>query len=411
MSKKYVIILFAVLIGGAITAGIIYVKQFTPKYDWNIKYTKNSEQPYGLKLFYNVLKGQSKGRSITSNQYYGSLDTTSSNGNLVFVGHEMDISRYDRDCILNYVARGNTALISCRNAPFELSNFFISDTGMVDGYDYSYDSVVNVDFTKAPVPYPKAMNFHYQHYKKQDVTFWAGYDIDYFTDSLAPYGFAPIAYINDSLINCYSINYGLGKIIFHTNPILFSNYHMVGQNGFEHANNMLSYLNDGPIYWNEEGPLTDFGEKNVQDNPLAFLFSHFTLRWGWYLFLITIILFLVFRSKREQRIIPVLSRNVNTSVEFTKAIGTLYFQKGGHNNIAAEMYLLFLSDIRTRYYIATDKEDDNLIDQLSVKAGIDKIQLTDLFTQFDNVQFGKKATAKELINLYQSIDKYNKTRK
>jgi hypothetical protein len=186
---------------------------------------------------------------------------------------------------------------------------------------------------------------------------------------------------------------------------------MIKKNGFQHANNLLSQLHNGPTYWDDPNALETKNSKTTNGNPLKFLFSHIYLKWAWYLLLITIGLYLIFRSKREQRIIPLMPVNTNTSIEFTKAIGTLYFQNKGHRHIANEMYMIFLSDIRSRYNIFTDIAEMDLIDQLTMRSGINKSIIYNLFNKFKYVRLDPESNSDDLIRLFDDLENYNKKRK
>lgn len=411
MNKNWVVILFLLVLGGAVAAVVYYQKEFMPKYNWEENYSRNNAQPYGLKFFFNVLIKQKKTVTLIKNEAYQELDTNKTNSNFVTFAHDLHIDSSEASMILKYVEKGNNALICSNVAPLELSRTFVPIGDSIDVYKEYVDSVIKVDFREAQVPYPQILKFHYQHLKDTIKNNWCGYHINYFYDTLYNFNFIPISFIDDTLVNCYYVNHGKGKIIFHCNPVLFSNYNIMQKAGYVHTNNILSYFKNGPIYWDD--PLTEnnYNGRTAQGNPLKFIFSDYRLRWAWYLFIITILLYLLFRSKREQRIIPILPKNLNSSIEYTKAIGTLYYQKGGHNNIANEMYILFLSDVRNRYNIFTDMEQEELIQQIAIRSEIKKAELINLFKQFNEIMSNPHAKTKQLVNLYNSIENYHKNRK
>jgi len=394
-----------------IAAFVYYKNTYFPKYNWNPEYTTSSEQPYGLKLFYSTVK-KNQTTTILYNQAYHLLDTNQTDGNFIFVGDDFYIDSVAALCLLKYVEKGNCALISSNYSPLEVLRNFVPLGDSIFPFSEKRDSVIDVDFTKDTVPFPKKIKFHYQSFKDAVGTYWSLYSTKYFIDTLLSYRFIPISTLNDSGINAFYIKHGKGKVIVHANPTLFTNYYMVHQNGFEHANNMLSKLHKGPTYWDDHTKVQNKDSRSTHVNPLKFLFSHPYLKWAWYLFLITIILYLVFRSKREQRIIPLMPVNINASVEYTKAIGTLYFQSKGHTHIANEMYILFLADIRARYNLSTDMPELELVEILSIRSGIDKAVLYNLFKKFKFMRSTAEAkSADDVIDLHNSLDNYYKKRK
>lgn len=413
MNRNLVVILFIVIVGGGIAALVVYARQFAPKYRWEQELYKKSEEPYGLKLFYDALDKQEEGVTVINKNFTESLDTNKTNSTLVVMGSYLYLDTTKVKHLLKYVENGNNAFIAADEVPFELFEHFFFKTDTVQEFDYYYDSLVSVNFKKAEVPFQKEINFHHQYLKDTTKIYWSGYASGYFNRSFKKYGFKPVSFIRDSVINCFYIQHGDGKIYFNSTPILSTNYYIIQKNGFEYTNNMLSTFNSGEIYWDETSlsPEFDMNEgMSARDNPLQLLFSHYTLRWGWYLFLITVFLYLLFRSKREQRIIPLMPKNNNTTIEYTKAIGVLYFQKKEHKNIANEMYVIFLSEVRGRYHITTNVEEKELIQKISERSAIKIEDIQSLFKQFRKIRFSPIANSKDLIKLHQTIEEYHKKR-
>jgi hypothetical protein len=271
--------------------------------------------------------------------------------------------------------------------------------------------MVKMKYASSQLPYPENIIFLHKYLKKVTSINWSGYYPSYFNSEIGSYGAVPISYFNDTIVNCFSVSYGKGRLIIHSTPIVFANYNIIQKNGFKNASNMLSYLNNGPIYWNELQYNKSGNNGSYESNPLKFLFSHYALQTGWYVFLISVLIFIVFRSKREQRIIPIIYQNKNTSIEYAKAIGSLYYQKKAHHHIANELYNIFLSDIRTRYNVVTSAKEDELVEEIAKRTEIRKEVLVDLFRSFSNVKYNVNATAKELVKLYQALENFNNIKK
>lgn len=411
MNKSVITILFVILIGGGIAAFVFYIKARTPKYKWEPEYYKKSEQPYGLKSFYKLLKDQNNDiKSVGSSELY-LLDTSDTNSNFIAIDSYIDLDSINISYLLDYIKKGNRVFISTNESPIYLLEQILPDADSIYEYDQYESNMIDVNFTSSQLPYPEKIRFQHQYLKKVAPINWSGYSSGYFDNTFSPQNVIPISYINDSIVNCFSISYGKGTLVIHTNPIVFTNFYMIQKNGFRNTNNIFSYLNNGPIYWNELDYNKDENEGNNDGNPLKFLFSHYTLRTGWYVFLISIFMFILFRSKREQRIIPIIYKNKNTSIEFAKAIGSLYFQKNAHHNIANELYNIFLADIRTRYNMVTAEKKEELMEQISSRTEIKKEVIVDLFKLFSDVKYNVNAKSKDLIKLYQALENFNNIKK
>lgn len=412
MNRNIIVILFVVIIGGGIAALAIYANQFIPKYEWNEDLDKKSEKPYGLNLFYKLLEKQDAELVPVSENFYQAIDTNLTNSNYVVFASYLYMDSLKAEHLLKFVHNGNNAILSVTDAPIEVLRPFVPTTDTVYNYRYTRDSIATIDFTKVQVPYSQKLLFHYQSFKDTIPNDWTGYRINYFNDTLSGYGMNALSYLNGDYVNCFYVNHGKGKIIFHSNPILLTNYNIIQRDGFKHANNILSQLNTGPIYWDETSNRYSYDNGNeAKGNPLQFLFSDYRLRWAWYLFLATVLFYIVFRSKREQRIIPILPKNTNSSIEYIKAIGVLYFQKGKHKIIGDEMYMLFMADIRNRYHFSTQLEEEELIEKIIIRSEIQREKIEELFKNFRTVRFSPIAKSKDLINLHHSIEFYNKNSK
>jgi hypothetical protein len=411
MNRNLIVILFVFIVGGGITALVLYNKQYTPKYSWYQFYNKNNTQPYGLSLFYELLKKQKEEPIVINRRFYETLDTNTTNSNFITFGQYLYLDTVKADYLLAYIAKGNNVLIASNSSPLEMLKYFAPVVDSVYDFDHVYDSLVTIDFTKADVPYKKRLSFHFQFLKDTTGYSWKAYHNSNFNDSIQVLDGKPISYLNGDYVNCFYVEHGKGKLIIHSNPILFTNYNLIQRDGFEHVNNILSQLNSGPVYWDEtsqDPSYNPYGGGESTTNPLQFLFSHYTLRWGWYLLLITVLLYLLFRSKREQRIIPILHKNTNTTIAYIKAVGVLYFQKGEHKNIANEMYTLFLAEVRNKYHFDTNIEEKELIGQISIRSEIKTENLERLFKLFRKVRFSPMANSKDLINLHNEVDFYYK---
>ena len=121
-----------------------------------------------------------------------------------------------------------------------------------------------------------------------------------------------------------------------------------------------------PIFWfikNQDGQV-------ISKSPMRYILNQPALKSAWYVFLIGTLIFMFFNAKRKQRIIPIKKPLPNTTVDFTKTIGNLYYQEGDHDNIINKKIVYFLEKIRNTYLIDTNKQlDEEFIKKLHLKSG------------------------------------------
>lgn len=415
MSRNVFIVLI-LLVVTAYFSYLLYQKRYLPKYDWTESYDIRSDQPYGLKYFYRLLDNYKKEEVelISYRQPELLLDTLAEEANYIyFPPYDEYLDSLKAEFFLNYAKKGNTVFLISSSAPLEVLRMLNILTDSVHDYISIDSSRATVCFAPGKVPYEGNFTFFNKYLKDTVKHDWCGYSQAYFNKTFPADEFIPISYLNtiqhDSLINLFYVNHGKGKLVFYANNNLLTNYHLATEEGFKNTNNLLSHLNSGKIYWD----LFEEESEGIQpfNNPLKFLFSHRSLRWGWYLFVSGLLLYVLFRSKREQRIIPIVPANNNSTIEFAKTIGTLYFQKGKAKDIAEEMYLHFLADARSKYAINTNLAPQELMEKIQQQSGVEMKILKEIFNLFKLLPSHQQFTQKELVKLHNLLILYTKTKK
>ena len=123
-----------------------------------------------------------------------------------------------------------------------------------------------------------------------------------------------------------------------------------------------------------------------------------------------LLLFIFFRDKRNQKIIPILKSNSNTSLEYVQTIGSLYFQSGEHKKIAIQKMKVFLADIRTKYKVQTTDFNESFYVQLSIKSKVSIGIIKEIFERYKFLENLSTADEQILIDFYQSIETFYKNR-
>jgi hypothetical protein len=205
-----------------------------------------------------------------------------------------------------------------------------------------------------------------------------------------------------TLPNFIEIKYGEGKFILHLQPIAFTNYYLL-KNNYKYIESVCSHVDSETIYWNVEGSQGS----SISDSPLRFIFSQPALKWAWYLGLFGIIIFMLFNAKRRQRVIPISEPVKNTTVEFAKTIGNLYFIEKNHKDIAEKKIVYFLEKIRKEYYLETTVLDETFMNRLHQKTSKDKTDIVKAINKINHIKNSSSLTEKDLVELNTLIEKLN----
>lgn len=206
--------------------------------------------------------------------------------------------------------------------------------------------------------------------------------------------------------NFIKVNYGDngGQFYLHTNPFAFTNYHMLNDNE-DYAATVLSFLPKQQLIWDN---YKKTGRKIIT-SPLRFILTNAALKWAFYLALISLILFVLFKGKRTQRIIPVIEPVKNTTVEFTQTIGDLYYQNKNYQSIIEKKITYFMAFIRNRFYLETSVLNQNFIDKLALKSANSKSDTKEIVDLIVHLKSKKTATESDLIALNKKIESFTKT--
>ena len=387
--------------------------------DWRETYDIESRAPYGTSVFKALLSSHFDGDSILMLQdsLSGQLDTLPADAIYCFIGQAMYQDSADQQALLDFVAAGNTAFIASKSLPGLLGASLFDTRHYCPGtswgqYQLIADSTAALNFIHPDLQADSSFKFDFVDRGIRANYYWTGMSSDLFCDK--DEAFLPLGTINDSLFNFTRQAYGNGFVYLHTTPLAFANYHLIKEEGLDYLGRVLTHFDAaGQIYWDSYSQVPEQSdgfqmpnpERRLSANsPLGFILSEPALTWAWYLLLGMGILYLVFRAKRQQRVIPVLEPNRNTSLEFLNMIGRLYFLQNNHRQLALQQAKMFRQYIRRRYNIKELDEDSSAL--LSQRSGVQEEHLKKLLVFERNVQTSTIMSGKSLADFHQLIEHF-----
>lgn len=343
---------------GIALLAIVITELVRPKpIDWRPSYTSVDKIPFGSFIFFEEINSLFKNAEIEKIQkdpYEFLKDSTyAQNSAYIFVNDEIFFDERQADEILKYVEKGNTVFISSRS----IGNI-LGDSLGIDSYA-SY-SILEEELKPAFFS-PSLKQDSLPAFKKGVLN---SYFIAIDTLKTKALGYNDSKKPKLEELNYIKVNFGKGKFLLHNLPETFSNYYLLKGNE-QYAANVLSYIEADKIYWDE---YLKSGKK-VITSPMRFVLDQAPLSWAYYVLIGGLLIFVLFKGKREQRIVEVMEPLQNTSVEFTKTIGDLYFQHKDYNNIIAKKITYFLETLRSKYYLNTNEISEDFIKKLSLKSG------------------------------------------
>ncbi|NEU68827.1 DUF4350 domain-containing protein [Spirosoma agri] len=386
--NKYLLILLVTV------AGYVLVEYYKPKpLDWKATYENDDKIPFGTQALYELLPGVVQLANVKTVRLpvYNFLTETKPAGrsNYLFICRDLNIDGNDQKQLLAYVRRGNNVFISAYDLP---------------------DSLCSVLGFKATVKESgKADSTLRQNFVNPQLTKASGYN--FFHDD----GRNFLTINNNKQITVLGRNarkepvfirfvYGKGQFFIHNLPLAFTNYYVLSPKTSDYAFKALSYLPALPTYWDEYQKQGRFDED--QQSILRYIWSQPALNWAYYLVVFGLIFYALFAGKRTQRIIPVVEPPQNTSLDFVKTVGRLYFQQGDHDNLTRKQIQYFLADIREQYGLTTTVLDNEFAETLARKSSTSLAETDELVRLLRNAQKSVSLSEFDLITLNAAIERF-----
>jgi len=218
------------------------------------------------------------------------------------------------------------------------------------------------------------------------------------------------------LPNYIVLFYGKGRFYLQLAPRAFSNYFLLTGNNYHYFESATAYLRFNPqyVYWDEyyNNYSSTRNKNNFKDgndfSTLKVINQNSSLMWAFYIGMACILLFTLFKIKRKQREIRVITPVKNDSVAFTETIGRLYLQQKNNRNVAEKIITYFYEYLRKKYFIATDNINKDFINSLAKKSGIGQNETADLFECIEKIQFGENVSDEDLFSLNQKVENFKK---
>ncbi|MBX2877599.1 MAG: hypothetical protein KTR30_36105 [Saprospiraceae bacterium] len=389
-------------------------------YTWKQHFLQESVDPYGSQYFSELTEKVMglDSLNILSNPIQESLPSAANHSNYVFVGEGMNLSSEDLDQLLDYVDLGNTALIASRILPTDLIDNIYPvpcDSSQWYGLSSSWDTTAQMSFNHPDLLPDSIFLFTFYARKKVSYYDWQFISHLHICDSLE--GFTELGKLNNGLANFVRIPYGQGYFYIHTNPLAFSNLALLERKGVTYSQLVLTHLQDGPVYWDEQSRISlDIGQrlngnslfnKNLNSkSPLQFILGQPSLAWAWYILLAMGLLYLIFRAKRKQRVIPILEPNNNTSLQFISTIGRLYFMQSNHKQLALQKMRLLQVFIKEKYNLNTREFNEDLVHRLASRSGVNINHIQHIIQMHQNINTGNFVSENTLIDFHKALEKF-----
>ena len=199
---------------------------------------------------------------------------------------------------------------------------------------------------------------------------------------------------------------GGGAIYLHFAPMAFTNFFLLHKKNKAYYEYVFSYLPSSvtEVMWDDYFR----NAKTTNFSALQYIFTNQSLKWAFWLTLALFLIIFLFESKRRQKLIPAVQPLQNSSLDFAKTIGRLYYQQKDNSNLASKMIIHFLDHVRTKYNLPTSVLDDDFTERLSHKTGFDKQELKLMIDDIRAYQNNAIPSDEALLDLNKRMESFYK---
>jgi len=386
------IALFVLILGLFITAEYI----LPDKTNWQESYSSYDRIPNGCFVVFESLPqfftGQRISRNNKSLYELFTKPSTDTLKNLLIITDNFNPDFSDIAAILNFIHSGNTIFISALS--FGKS---ISDT--LKFHSAFYNPFIAAR-SGAPLQlYPKNLR------KEKGYTMNSQFPACWFptVDTLNS---TALGTDNLKNINFFSMKIGKGQLYLSGQPHAFTN-NCILYDDKDYASAVLSCLPKQQVIWDEYYK----PDRYISGSPIRYILQNPSLKTAYYLLLLSILAYILFESRRRQRIIPVITPLSNSSMAFTRTIARLYYFRENHADLVQKKFTHFREFLYENYFLQTDLINDEWVSKVAAKCAIDEELIKNIMYMYKLYGKGKPVSKQDLIYFSRAIDEFYKKAK
>ena len=445
-----VIILFVAII---LIALLLY-SFLSKRTNWSETYDDLSTEPYGTLVVKKLLQKQSEGYNFEelskSNNFYLDKFAKSTGQNYIFLGGGFWIDSVHTAQLFRFIENGNNAFICSYAFSDEIDKVLARiDTMRYPEVEFedstkSKNSLIQVDIKQASLNssyanYYDSISLHLIHPDFKDVDsskiisyrydgsvyphYFSAYKINNFKkpEDVIPIGIQKKEDFNPDLslssnysrsnFNFFKVKIGKGTLFLHSTPLIFTNYYLRDTANLTYSARVFSHLSQSNIIWDSKNRYSrEYVEnKNRQLNnfigrssPLQFILKQPALRKAWFILLALVIIYIVFTSKRVQRIIPVNNAPKNENLQLLQLLALRGWRNKEYNATVYELFQQFKMFVKKRYRAEYKENNPEFVTQLSESSNIP----THVIQKITGTYFSATATAikeHELVEMFEAL--------
>jgi hypothetical protein len=384
--RWYVVLILLIL------AAYLYAEyKRPPVINWTPTLVNQDKIPYGTYILFEQLESMlGKRPEELRMPMYDLVNNREDSGEVyMLICPDLATTGTDEQELLRYISRGNTVFIATESISKSLA-----DTLKVDIRPFD----IGTDSPSLRMVNPSLGN--------DDAYLMRKHTVDGYFRTLDTARAEVLGMNTRNRVNYVRYRFGPGQLLLHTAPLAFSNYFILKDSNSAYVEKALAYIprQSAKLFWDEFYK----SGRGGASTPLRVILTRPALRAAYFIALASILLYVLFQSKRRQRIIPVLEQPRNDSMDFVETVSRVYYNQANHGNIAHKKMQYFLDMIRTRYGLQTQVLDEQFEHRLCQKSGYPADKVRVLVSVINQVRQQEQLTPEELMQFSRLIDEFQK---
>jgi hypothetical protein len=356
--------------------------------DWSMSFSKRDTIPFGCYILYSLLPDlfpRQQVQPIYDSAYDLFKDRKFDRVNYIIIDNTIALDKFDTEALFKFISEGNNVFLAASYYQDDLAKKLEIRTlpGNLSG------ETTTVNFTNPRLAVRRGYvlgkgtgNMRFTAFRRKGSTV--------------------LGVNGERGVNLIRIRYGKGALYLSSIPYAYTNYDMLEDNNAEYVFKSLSYLPVRRTFWDEHYKAA----LAAPTSPLRYVLSRAPLTWAYYTGLAGLLLFAAFKARRRQRVVPVLERPANATLDFVATIGRLYYERSDHKNIADKMILYFYEYLNSRFHVDAQHREENFYERTSGKTGVPVDCVRRIFEASDEAAKSKKISERGLIRLSALIEEF-----
>jgi hypothetical protein len=389
--------------------------------DERLSFQVSSKIPYGTWVAYNHLKHIFPSASVSTNKKepgtWDSLSIYGENQALIIVSPEFNADRSEMRMLINFAENGNDVFISAMDLPYEVKDMLRCEVNSTARFFRFFGHMAEADTMTITLDHPPFSGVNTFTYPGKRLE---GYfsSVDTMTSTV-------LGHDGSGRADFIHLKAGKGNVYVHLSPMTFTNYFLLHKKNLPFYEKTISLLspNSDKVVWDEYYLYKRDNQSNdpKKKNWLSILLNT-EIKTGtgvspdgakpfkvaFWVLLLLLLLYVLNEMRRKQKVIALIKKPRNESLDFVKTIGRLYHDKGDHRDLCKKMSAYFLEHVRNRYKLPTNELNDAFIKNLHNKTNIDEVEIGAIVSFIKELEKRFTISERQMIAFHQQLESFYK---